>query len=314
MAAIGAIQHVIKAEASAGLRCPASELAGFLGINPNTVARDRGLCGQPVEAHRRQGVFAAMRSSRPSPTRREGFLKDGDRARLGSADDVAVGVLSGQCRVAALRETAECSSSSAPGRARFLSAGLRLSCRSVCQGCSSRPGDRAAGGDRVMGLAVTSGIFRKWSAVQGLGSPCSLLAGASRTLQRLVASARGAGGRDHATVETSHGVEHSIAAAACRTSPGSDLPGACAGAAVRRVSVLVCSSSTVSKSGPRDPLRARSSTIRALNQRYPVLNSPGATRRRGSGHDPLPARGDRVVSRPGHPHGPLRARASRRAG
>jgi GntR family transcriptional regulator len=55
------------------------ELAGFLGINPNTVARaieDLKRSGH-VEARRGKGVFvAAARSTHPFPTRREAFLKD----------------------------------------------------------------------------------------------------------------------------------------------------------------------------------------------------------------------------------------------
>src|SRR5688500_17439902 len=54
------------------------ELAGFLGINPNTVARaieDLKRRGY-VEARRGKGVFeAAAVSTRPSPTLREDFLK-----------------------------------------------------------------------------------------------------------------------------------------------------------------------------------------------------------------------------------------------
>src|SRR5512145_1943662 len=76
------------------------ELAGFLGINPNTVARaieDLKRSGH-VEARRGKGVFvAAARSTRPFPTRREAFLKDTvirAAALEMTPDDVAVGVLS----------------------------------------------------------------------------------------------------------------------------------------------------------------------------------------------------------------------------
>src|SRR6266849_7059521 len=55
------------------------ELAGFLGINANTVARvveDLKQSGY-VEARRGEGVFVASAPPvRPSPGRREGFLKD----------------------------------------------------------------------------------------------------------------------------------------------------------------------------------------------------------------------------------------------
>src|SRR2546427_6671465 len=68
------------------------ELAGFLGINPNTVARaieDLKRSGY-VEARRGKGVFVA-------PTLRGAFLKDAviRAAALGmTPDDVAMGVLS----------------------------------------------------------------------------------------------------------------------------------------------------------------------------------------------------------------------------
>src|SRR5437870_11543092 len=76
------------------------ELAGFLGINTNTVARvveDLKQSGY-VEARRGKGMFVAPAPpARPSPHLREGFLKDVviRAAALGmTADDLAVGVLS----------------------------------------------------------------------------------------------------------------------------------------------------------------------------------------------------------------------------
>src|SRR5438876_7226062 len=55
------------------------ELAGFLGVNPNTVARvidDLKRSGY-VEARRGKGVFVAPAPpARPSPHLREGFLQD----------------------------------------------------------------------------------------------------------------------------------------------------------------------------------------------------------------------------------------------
>ena len=90
------------------------ELAGFLGINPNTVARaieDLKRSGH-VEARRGKGVFVATASpTRPSTTHRDGFLKDTviRAAALGmTPDDVAVGVLSlAGVGFAALRGAAE---------------------------------------------------------------------------------------------------------------------------------------------------------------------------------------------------------------
>src|SRR5712691_4670791 len=76
------------------------ELAGFLGINTNTVARvveDLKQSGY-VEARRGEGVFVALTPPvRPAPHLREGFLQDTviRAAALGmTADDLAVGVLS----------------------------------------------------------------------------------------------------------------------------------------------------------------------------------------------------------------------------
>src|SRR6185369_589785 len=76
------------------------ELAGFLGINPNTVARsieDLKRSGH-VEARRGKGVFMAFaHSTRPSLSRREAFLKDAvirAAALEMTPNDVAVGVLS----------------------------------------------------------------------------------------------------------------------------------------------------------------------------------------------------------------------------
>src|SRR6267142_4187991 len=84
------------------------ELAGFLGINTNTVARvieDLKQSGY-VEARRGRGVFVASAPpARPSPHLRARFLHETviRAAALGmTADDLAVGVLS----VAGIRPTA----------------------------------------------------------------------------------------------------------------------------------------------------------------------------------------------------------------
>jgi GntR family transcriptional regulator len=90
------------------------ELAGFLGINPNTVARvveDLTRSGY-VQPRRGKGVFVAPAPpAHPSPRLREGFLRDTviRAAALGmTADDVAVGVLSlAGVRPAALRGAVE---------------------------------------------------------------------------------------------------------------------------------------------------------------------------------------------------------------
>src|SRR5881394_3776055 len=90
------------------------ELAGFLGINTNTVARvveDLKQSGY-VEARRGRGMFVAPTPpARPSPHLRESFLQDTvmRAAALGmSADDLAVGVLSlAGVRPAAVQGTVE---------------------------------------------------------------------------------------------------------------------------------------------------------------------------------------------------------------
>src|SRR5438034_11385723 len=76
------------------------ELAGFLGVNPNTIARvieDLKRSGY-VEARRGKSVFVATaRPAHPFPTRRPSILQDVvlRAAALGmNANDVAVGVLS----------------------------------------------------------------------------------------------------------------------------------------------------------------------------------------------------------------------------
>src|SRR6058998_1435031 len=90
------------------------ELAGFLGINANTVARvveDLKQSGY-VEARRGKGVFVASAPPvRPSPHLRESFLEDTviRAAALGmTADDLSVGVLSlAGVRPAAVRGAVE---------------------------------------------------------------------------------------------------------------------------------------------------------------------------------------------------------------
>src|SRR5258705_6111411 len=90
------------------------ELAGFLGVNPNTVARvidDLKRLGY-VEARRGRGVFVARAPpARPSPHFREAFVQDTviRAAALGmTADDLSVGVLSlAGVRPAAIRGAVE---------------------------------------------------------------------------------------------------------------------------------------------------------------------------------------------------------------
>ena len=133
------------------------ELAGFLGINPNTVARaieDLKRSGY-VEARRGKGVFVASTPpARPAPTLREDFLKDTvirAAALRMTPDDVAVGVLSvASVGLAALREAAEvllveCSEPELDFFARELEAHLPVR---VGQGAPEGPGGHRPAADR----------------------------------------------------------------------------------------------------------------------------------------------------------------------
>ena len=216
------------------------ELAGFLGINPNTVARaieDLKRSGH-VEARRGKGVFVAAASPpRPSLTR-DGFLKDTviRAAALGmTPDDVAVGVLSLAGLGPALSGgLPRCSSSSAARRSSISSRGSsRLSCRCVWPRCSSRTWRALCGGGAPRPVGRRGDQLRSspggGAPAEGLGVPVlALLAEAHlETLQRLAQLPRGARvGVIAAAVETTHTVEHSIAAAALpNIARDRDLPG-----------------------------------------------------------------------------------------
>jgi GntR family transcriptional regulator len=263
------------------------ELAGFLGINPNTVARaieDLKRAGY-VEARRGKGVFVAAASPpRTSLTHREGFLKDTviRAAALGMApDDVAVGVLSlGSVGVAALREAAEvllieCSAPELEFFARELQAQLPVRVDKVLLKDlativrrQARPGHWAAA---VTSFGHLPEVERR---LEGRGVPVlALLAEAHlETLQRLAQLPRGAWvGVIAAAVETTHTVAHSIAAAALpniariETCPAE---GRALKRLVRRVSVIVCSSSTAKQvQGLVDSAVPVIIDDRALNQR-----------------------------------------------
>jgi GntR family transcriptional regulator len=237
------------------------ELAGFLGINPNTVARvieDLKRTGF-VETRRGTGVFVARDLPvRPASTLREVFLEDVvmRAAALGmTADDVAVGVLSlAGIRPAALRGAVEillveCSQPELDFFAAELEAHLSVRVDKVRLGELSR----AVGRKRRTGrwvVAVTS--FFHLPAVErllsGLGIPVlALLAEVHlETLQRLAQLPPGTRvGVASAEPETAHNLEHSIANAGL---PNIVLVGACPAEGpalarlVRRVEVVVCSS------------------------------------------------------------------------
>lgn len=234
------------------------ELAGFLGINPNTVARaidDLKVSGY-VEARRGRGIFVARAApTQPSVSLRETFLKEVviRAAALGmTADDLAVGILSlASVRPAAVRETAdillvECSAEALDLYAKALEAQLPV-CVHKLRLDELTKHRRPAGRWRA---AVTSFFHLPEVArlLQGTRVPViALLAGAHiETLQRLAdlppGTRVGVASADH---HSTHNLEHSIVSAGL---PNIALVGSCPaeGPALRRlvkqVEVMVCSS------------------------------------------------------------------------
>jgi DNA-binding transcriptional regulator YhcF (GntR family) len=242
------------------------ELAGFLGINPNTIARvieDLKHSGY-VEARAGKGVFVAPTlPTRPSPNRRQGFLRDVviRAAALGmTANDVAVGVLS----VAGLRPAVvqgmvtvllvECSRRELDFFAAKLEAELPVRVDKVLLkelGAAVRrrkPADRWAAA--VTSFCHLPGVERR---LHGLGIPViALLAEAQlETLHSLAQLPSGTRvGVIAAALETAHSLEHSIANAGL---PNLTLVGACPPEEaamrnlMRRVDVIICSSSTAER-------------------------------------------------------------------
>jgi DNA-binding transcriptional regulator YhcF (GntR family) len=236
------------------------ELAGFLGINPNTVARvieDLKQSGY-VEARRGKGVFVAPAPpARPSPILRERFLRDMviRAAALGmTADDLAVGVLS----LAGVRPTAvragvqillvECSPAELDFFAGELQSHIPVDVDKVLLGdlATAVRRQKQAG---HWGAAVTSFFHlpEVERRLRGLGVPViALLAEVHlETLHRLAQFPSGTRvGVASAHIETAHNLEHSIANAGL---PNITLVGACPAEGpdlerlVRRVDVMVCS-------------------------------------------------------------------------
>jgi GntR family transcriptional regulator len=263
------------------------ELAGFLGINPNTVARaiEDLKRSRYVEARRGRGVFVTAASPpRSSVTHREAFLKDTAirAAALGmTPNDVAVGVLSlASVSAAALREAAEvllieCSAPELDFFARELQAQLPVRVAKVLLKDLAtavrrqvRPGQWAAA---VTSFGHLPEVERR---LEGLGIPVLALLTEARleTLQRLAQLPRGTRvGVIAAAVETTHTAEHSIAAAALPNIAGIETCPAERRALkrlVRRVNVIVCSSSTAKQvQGLVDPAVPVVIDDRALNQR-----------------------------------------------
>jgi len=237
------------------------EMAGFLGINPNTVARvieDLKRDGY-VQVRRGKGVFVAPDPpTRPSPNLREAFLREvGLRAgALGmTADDVAVGVLSvaGVHPAVAKPDTqvllVECSQPELDFFARELQAHLSVRVDKVrLRDLATAVRRRKAA--RRWGAAVTS--FLHLPAVErlldGMGVPViALLAEAHlETLHRLAQFPPGTRvGVASVYPETAHNLEHSITNAGL---PNIALLGTCPaegaalGRLVRQAQVMVCSS------------------------------------------------------------------------
>src|SRR5881296_2322821 len=262
------------------------ELAGFLGINTNTVARvveDLKQSGY-VEARRGRGVFVAPAPPvRPSPHLREGFLQDTviRAAALGmTADDLAVAVLSvASVRPAAVQGTVEvllveCSPPELDFFAGQLEAHLPVRVDKVLLGdLATVARQKHAGRWRA---AVTSfcHLPEVERLLSGRGVPViALLAEAHlETLHRLAQLPSGTRvGVASAAVATAHNLEHSIANAGL---PNIVLVGACAaqgaalGRLVRRVDVIVCSTAAAERvRGLAGPAVQVMIDDRALDQR-----------------------------------------------
>ena len=242
------------------------ELAGFLGINTNTVARvveDLKQSGY-VQARRGKGMFVALAPpARHAPHLRDSFLHDTviRAAALGmNADDLAVGVLSlAGVRPAAVQTTmeillVECSPAELDFFARALEAQLPVHVDRVLLRELATVGLRPK---RVAGWRVAVTSFGHLPEVErllnGRGIPViALLAEAHlETLHRLAQlPPKTRVGVASAEPETAHNLEHSIANAGL---PNIVLAGASptAGPAlsrlVRRVDVMVCSTSAADR-------------------------------------------------------------------
>src|SRR5216117_4151928 len=285
------------------------ELAGFLGVNPNTVARvidDLKRLGY-VEARRGRGVFVAPAPpARPSPHLREAFLQDAviRAAALGmTADDLSVGVLSlAGVRPAAIRGAVEvllveCSPPELDFFARQLEAHLPVRVDKVLLGDLAAVTRRQKQGGRWR-AAVTSfcHLPQVERLLNGKGVPViALLAEAHlETLHRLAQLPSGTRvGVASAAVETAHNLEHSIANAGL---PNIALVGACPaegaalGRLLRRVDVIVCSTAAAERvRGLAGPTVQVIIDDRALDQRAIEMLAAVLVRQNGDGAIPAPA-------------------------
>lgn len=263
------------------------ELAGFLGINVNTVARvieDLKRSGY-VQARRGRGVFVASAPPvRLSPRLREGFLHDVvvRAAALGmTADDLAVRVLSrGGVQPTAIEGAVdvllvECSAAELDFFARQLEAHLPIAVDKVLLGeladvARRRP---AAGRWRA---AVTSFCHLPdvERVLKGKGVPVvAVLAEAHlETLHRLAQLPAGTRvGVASDAADTTHDPVHSLANAALPNIAligSSPTEGAGLGRLLRRVDVIVCSSAAAERVRERGASRVQVIIDdRALDQR-----------------------------------------------
>jgi GntR family transcriptional regulator len=238
------------------------ELAGFLGINPNTVARvieDLKRSGH-VEARRGRGVFVApVAPVHPSPQLRERLLQDVviRAAALGmTADEVAVGVLTvATPRPAAVANSVEvllveCSLAELDFFAAALQCQLPVTVDKVLlrdlPAVVRRPkqlGHWRAAVTSFCHLPEVGRLLRRHDV-----PVLALLAEAHfETLHQLAQLPPGTRvGVVSTAAETAHNLEHSIANAGL---PNIELAGVCSaegaalGRLVRRVGVIVCSTS-----------------------------------------------------------------------
>jgi DNA-binding transcriptional regulator YhcF (GntR family) len=241
------------------------ELAGFLGINTNTVARvieDLKRSGY-VEARRGKGVFVALAPPvRPSAHLRQSFLRDTvmRAAALGmTAEDLSVGVLSlAGIRPAAVQGTVEvllveCSRPELDFFAQQLESHLPVRVDKVLLGELPAVSRRQNPLPRWRAAATS---FCHLPEVERLLSGkripvIALLAEAHlETLHRLAQLPPGTRVGVASAAETAHNLEHSIANAGL---PNIALVGACPaegaalGRLVRRVDVMVCSTSAADR-------------------------------------------------------------------
>ena len=280
-------------------------LAGFLGINPNTVARaieDLKRTGH-VEARRGKGVFVAPTlPTHVVPTRRAAFLKDAViRAAVleMTPDDVAVGVLSvAGVGLAALRGAVavllvECSRSELDFFGRELEAHLPVRVdKALLKDLASAVRRQSAADHWAAAVTSFGHLPEVKRRLGGLEIPVvALLAEVHlETLHRLAQLPRGTRlGVVSAERETAHNLEHSIVNAALPNiarveASRADRPAL--GRLVRRVDAIVCSSSATARIrglvGPTVPVIVDD---RALNQG--AIQMLGAILAQPDGRNPM---------------------------